>query len=166
MENSRPILLVEDESHDVFFLQMALEKAEVQNALAVVSDGRQAIDYLGGTGKFADRRQNPLPCLVLLDLRLPIVPGMEVLRWARKQAALAHIPILIHSSSNQDSDVEDSYRLGANGYIVKPIRPADLLEIVLRIKKYWLEMKAPPPGCADWFSVTIPPPGLGEVAGK
>lgn len=166
METLQPILLVEDEDHDVFFMQMALAEAKVQNPLAVAKDGREAIEYLGGMGKFADQRQHPLPCLVLLDLRLPLVPGLDVLHWIRKQPALAQLPILVCTSSNLDCDVEAAYRLGANGYVVKPIRPADLQKIVRCIKKYWLEMKAPPANCAEWLSISVPPPGLSQTAGK
>ena len=138
------------------FLQYALEQAEVSNPLAVVRDGREAMAYFKGEGKFRDREAFPLPSLVLLDLRLPEVSGLEVLRWMRDQPELAKMPVLVFSSSDQDADVDAAYRLGANGYIVKPSAPAELVEIVRRVKKYWLEMNGPPAGCAEWTSVLVP----------
>ena len=137
------------------FLQYALERAQVRNPLAVVRDGRQAIAYLKGEGKFGDRQAYPLPGLVLLDLRLPRLPGLEVLRWMREQPDFAKLPVLVLSSSDQDQDVDAAYRLGANGYIVKPSSPAELSEIMRRIRKYWLEMDRPPAGCAEWNSILV-----------
>jgi CheY-like chemotaxis protein len=159
MNARKAILQVEDEEHDVMFLQYALERAEVENPLAVVRDGSEAMAYLKGEGKYGDRHAYPLPGLVLLDLRLPQVPGLEVLSWMREQPELARVPVIALSSSDQDADVETAYRLGAKGYIVKPSSPGNLLEIVRRIKKYWLDRDGPPPGeCAEWNSVILPPP--------
>jgi DNA-binding response OmpR family regulator len=158
MNTPKAILQVEDEEHDVIFMQLALERAEVKNPLIVVRDGQEAMDYFKGAGKFGDRREYPLPGLVLLDLRLPRVPGLEVLRWVRAQPALVHVPVLSMSSSDQDADVEGAYRFGVDAYLVKPADPAELLEIVRRIKKYWLDQDGPPPGCEDWLRVTIPRP--------
>jgi len=156
MSTPKPVLQVEDEEHDVIFMQLAFEQAAVSHPLAVVSDGQEAIAYLQGEGKFSNRQAYPLPALVLLDLKLPRVPSLEVLQWIRAQPALGSVPVLIISSSDQDADVEAAYRLGADAYIVKPAAPAELLRIVRRIKKYWLEMAGPPPGCADWLSITVP----------
>lgn len=156
MNSLKTILQVEDEEHDVMFLQFALEQAEVRNPLAVVQDGREALAYLKGEGIYRDRQAYPLPGLVLLDLRLPRVPGLEVLRWMRDHPDFAKVPVLVFSSSDQDTDVEAAYRLGANGYIVKPSSPADLSKIMRRIKKYWLEMDGPPAGCAEWNAILVP----------
>jgi two-component system response regulator len=152
---NKPILLVEDEDHDVLFLQIALESAEARNHLAVVRDGREAIAYLKGDGEFANRQDYPLPGLVLLDLRLPRVPGLEVLKWIRQQPAFATLPILICSSSDQESDVDSAYQLGANGYLVKPSRMADRLELVRRVKRYWLDRDGPPPDCKEWEAINV-----------
>ena len=152
---NQPIFLVEDEEHDVLFMRMALERAGVKNPLAVAGDGREAIAYLSGEGKFCNRDEHPLPVLVLLDLRLPQIPGLEVLKWIRLQPAFTHLPVIICSSSRQDSDVKVARQLGANAYIVKPSHPAQLLEIVRRIKKYWLDSNGPPPDCKDWLSITV-----------
>lgn len=158
--NTGCVLQVEDEDHDVIFLQLAWEAANVKNPVFVARDGLQAIAYLRGDGKFSDRREFPLPALVLLDIRLPYVPGLEVLKWIRSQPALRQLPVIIFTSSNQNSDVEAAYRLGANAYIVKPMLPAERLKIVQCIKKYWLDQHGPPANCEDWMSVTLrrPPP--------
>ena len=139
-------------------MQLALERAQANNPLVVVANGQEAIRYLNGDGEFGDRQKHPLPCLVLLDLKLPRVPGLEVLKWIRQQPLLARLPVLIHSSSDQDSDVERAYSFGANAYLVKPVSPAELYENVLRIKKYWIDQDGPPPDCKDWLSITLPRP--------
>jgi CheY-like chemotaxis protein len=132
---NNPILLVEDEEHDVIFMQMALQSAKVRNPLAVAYDGHQALCYLEGQGEFANRRRHPLPRLVLLDLRLPRLPGLDVLKWIREQPHFRQLPVIVLSTSNQDSDIEQAYRFGANAYIVKPAYP-ELLVIVKLIKTY------------------------------
>ncbi|MEO8429788.1 MAG: response regulator, partial [Verrucomicrobiota bacterium] len=113
------ILQVEDDTNDVFFFQRAMKKVGVTNPIQVASDGQQAIDYLKGVGKYADRETYPLPCLVLLDLKLPYVMGLEVLRWIRQQPGAARVVVVL-SASGQETDVATAYYLGANGYLVKP----------------------------------------------
>jgi len=136
----KPILQIEDEENDILFLKLAAEKAGILKPVQVARDGREAIDYLAGNGKFADRDQYPLPCLVLLDLKLPQVPGMEVLKFIRSQPDLAAIIVVVFTSSDQDRDVEAAYRLGANSYIVKPASPKELLNLLGIIKSYWLRV--------------------------
>ena len=155
---SKSILLVEDEEHDVIFMQLALERAEVPNPLNVVRDGQEAVEYLKGNGGFANRRRHPLPGLIVMDLRLPRLPGLEVLKWIRSQRTLKTLPVLVCSASNQDSDVESAYALGANGYIIKPSSPTQLTGIVRTIAKYWLQANAPTPNCREWLSVIVSPP--------
>jgi CheY-like chemotaxis protein len=155
---NKSILLVEDAEHDVIFMRTALEVAQVSNPLEVVGDGEAAIGYLSGKGAFADRQRYPMPGLVLLDLQLPRMPGLEVLKWIRSQQVLARLPVIVCSGSNRDSDVETAYALGANGYIIKPGRPSRLTQIVGTIKKYWLDADGPPPDCQEWLSVIVPPP--------
>lgn len=133
----RPILQVEDDVNDVFFLQHAMKKAGVANPIQVASDGQQAIDYLKGAGKFADREQFPLPCLVLLDLKLPHVMGLEVLKWIRQQSGLALVVVLL-TASGQDADIATAYRLGANGFLVKPSEASKFEDMVKAIKDFWL----------------------------
>lgn len=159
---SSPILLAEDEESDVFFMQFALEAAGVSHPLQVVKDGRQAIDYLAGTGPYANRPNHPLPVLLLLDLKLPQVLGLDVLRWIRRQPPLARLPVIICSGSDQDADVETAYALGAQGYIIKPGRPVELERIVRLIKQYFLEGNGPPPGCKEWQAVNVARPATKE----
>jgi CheY-like chemotaxis protein len=140
----KPILQIEDEENDILFLQLAAEKAGILKPLQVARDGREGIDYLSGHGKFADRSQYPLPCLILLDLKLPGVPGFEVLKFIRSQPQLATLVVIVFTSSDQDSDVENAYRLGANSYIVKPADPKALLHILETIKTYWLRLNRLP----------------------
>src|SRR5262249_27086302 len=113
------ILLVEDDPNDVFFLKYAFEQAGVRNPLRTVEHGQDAIDYLGGTGKYANRSQHPLPCIILLDLKMPGVSGLDVLRWIKGQPHLACVIVIVLSSSNNDSDIHEAYGLGARSYLVK-----------------------------------------------
>lgn len=134
----RPILQIEDEESDVLFFELAAEKAGLERPVAVLKDGRAAIDFFAGVGEFADRHAHPLPCLVVLDQKLPHVPGLEVLKYIRSQPALAPMVVIIFSSSDQDSDIHAAYLHGANSYIVKPSDPAELVKILRLIKDYWL----------------------------
>ena len=110
-----PILYAEDDENDAFLANHAFEKAGILNPLVVVSDGKAAIEYLAGTAQYANRTEYPLPCLVLLDLKMPGVSGLEVLKWIRSQRSVCTLPVLMLTSSNQDGDVHRAYILGANG---------------------------------------------------
>src|SRR5690242_4518126 len=138
------ILLVEDDDNDVFFMKRAMKLAGMLNPVQVASDGREAIHYLDGTGIYSDRAQFPLPCLVLLDLKLPYVTGLDVLKWTRAQPELKHVVVLIFTSSRLSPDISRAYFLGANSYLVKPSSPIDLPETVQIIKRYWLELNRSP----------------------
>lgn len=131
------ILQVEDDPNDVFLLQHAMTKAGVTNPVQVVTDGRQAIDYLKGAGKFADREKFPFPCLVLLDLKLPYVMGLDVLKWIRKGPGPALI-VLMLTASGEEADIVAAYRRGANGFLVKPSEASKLQEMAKAIKDFWL----------------------------
>lgn len=133
----KPILQVEDDANDVFLLQHAMTKAGVANPIQVVTDGRQAIDYLNGIGKFGDREKYPLPCLVLLDLKLPHVMGLNVLKWIRQQPGDALVVIML-TASGEDEDVKTAYRLGANAFLTKPSKASALEEMAKAIKDFWL----------------------------
>ena len=133
----RTILQVEDDPNDVFLFQHAMTKAGVTNPIQVASDGQQAIDYLQGAGKFADRDKYPFPCLVLLDLKLPYVMGLEVLKWIRKQRG-TDLTVLMLTASGEEADVKSAYRLGANGFLTKPSEARKLNDIVNAIKDFWL----------------------------
>jgi DNA-binding response OmpR family regulator len=140
---TQTILLVEDEENDVVFMEMALEKAGLMQAFQVAEDGAEAIDYLSGQGEFADRVRYPLPAVVLLDLKLPKVMGMDVLKWIRNQAELDTMVVIMLTSSQQRSDIRMACSLGANSYLVKPSNPLELGEIVELIKRYWLKLNQP-----------------------
>jgi CheY-like chemotaxis protein len=140
----KTILQVEDDPNDVFFLQHAMKKAGVANPIQVASDGQQAIDYLQGAGKFADREEFPLPCLVLLDLKLPYVMGLEVLKWIRQQSGTA-LPVVMLTASGEDADIATAYRLGANAFLTKPSQASKFEDMVKAIKDFWLTHNTLPP---------------------
>ena len=144
----KPILQVEDDPNDVFFLQKAMQKAGVINPIRVADDGQRAIDYLRGAGKFADRLQFPLPCLVLLDLKLPHVMGLDVLKWIRQQPGLAMI-VVMFTASGEEADIAAAYRLGANGFLVKPSEASKLEDMAKAIKDFWLTHNTLPQEIAE-----------------
>lgn len=150
--NLKPILYAEDEDNDVIFMQHACQKAGLQNPLIVVGDGVQAIDYLAGTGNYSDRQQHPLPCLVLLDLKLPYKSGLDVLEWMRAHPAVPPLPAVMLTSSNQDSDILRSHTLGASAYLIKPPTAEKLKRTLKSLKEYWLELNPPMP---DPFSFAL-----------
>jgi CheY-like chemotaxis protein len=133
-----PILYAEDDENDALLAALAFERAEIRNPLAIVPGGQQAIAYLEGTGQYADRAQHPLPCLVLLDVKMPGRSGLEVLKWVRSQPGLCTLPVLMLTSSNQEGDIQRAYMLGANGYLEKPSKPDEMFVIAKAIKGYWL----------------------------
>jgi len=136
---NRALLLVEDNEDDVFLMKRALKGARVVNPLLVVEDGQEAVDYLSGAGKFADRDQYPLPAVVFLDLKLPLISGHDVLAWIRRQRELESLVVIVLTSSNEPSDLNRCYALGANSYVVKPPTPEQLEELAKAFKWYWLE---------------------------
>lgn len=135
----RALLLVEDNEDDVFLMRRALKGAHVVNPLLVVEDGQEAVDYLSGTGKFADREQYPLPAVVFLDLKLPFLSGHDVLAWIRRRKEFESLVVIVLTSSNEASDLSRCYSLGANSYLVKPPTPEQLDDLAKAFKWYWLE---------------------------
>ncbi len=133
----RTILVVEDIDDDVFFLKRALRDAGITNPLQVVADGQQALEYFDGKGAYADREKYPLPFLVLLDLKLPYVMGLDVLKWIRQRRALDGTLVVVLTSSQQDSDLKATYRLGGNSYLIKPPTREKLQELVKTLGEYW-----------------------------
>lgn len=137
------ILLVENDPNDVFLTKRAFEKTGLGAAFQIAGDGEEAIDYLGGRGEFADRSRFPLPVLVLLDLKLPRVGGLEVLKWIRDQAELETTVVIMLTSSQKRSDIQQAYALGANSYLVKPSSVLELERIVGLVERYWLRLNQP-----------------------
>ncbi len=132
------LLLVEDDPNDAFFMKTALEAVGVANPVRIIEDGRDALAYMSGGGRYSDRAEYPLPCLVLLDLKLPHVMGLEVLGWLRKRPEFASTIVIILTSSANPADIDAAYRLGANSYLVKPGSFDDLKVMARSIKDFWL----------------------------
>jgi len=137
------ILLAEDSATDAEVTQRALKKANIGNPLLWVKDGAEALDFLHHRGRFAGRAR-ARPRLVLLDLKMPKVDGIEVLRDIRATPALQTLPVVILTSSSEESDVVRSYALGVNSYIVKPVESQRVFEEIARLGYYWLIMNRPP----------------------
>jgi CheY-like chemotaxis protein len=132
------ILLVEDDENDVFLMERAFGNGSVPAQVQVVRDGREALHYLRGEGDYADRQRHPLPCLTLLDLNLPRVRGLEVLKQIREDPHLRKLIVVVLTSSAIDSDIERAYEVGANSYLTKPTGLEEVQELVELIGQYWL----------------------------
>jgi CheY-like chemotaxis protein len=145
MDGDKVILLVEDNPDDEALTLRALTKAKVRNTVVVARDGVEALDYLFGTGGHAARARRQVPELVLLDLKLPKVDGLEVLRRLRADADTRLLPVVILTSSNEERDLIDSYSLGANSYVRKPVDFSQFAEAVRQLGLYWLVVNQPPP---------------------
>lgn len=134
----RVMMLVEDNEDDVFLMKRALKAAGVMNPLVVADNGQVAIDYLSGTGEFGDRDRHPLPALIFLDLKLPLKSGHDVLAWIRRRKELDAVIVVVLTSSNERTDLNRCYQLGANSYVVKPPTAEQLLDLAKSFKWYWL----------------------------
>ena len=139
MSNPGHILVAEDDPTDAFFFQRAFRRAGIPVTLHFVRDGQEVIDYIEGAGGYGDRTVYPQPQLLLLDLRMPKLDGFDVLKWIRKRPDLAHILVVLFSSSDEPRDISRAYDLGANWYMVKPHSMEELTGMVGRFKKFWLE---------------------------
>ena len=138
------ILLVEDNPDDVLLLKRAFKKAGLPHALQIASHGEEAVDYLAGDGRYADRDKHPFPALMLLDLQLPRRSGHEVLEWLRAQDDLRRLPVVVLTSSREPNDINRAYDLGANSYLVKPVSFDALLEMVQVLERYWIALAERP----------------------
>ncbi len=138
------ILLAEDEEDYVLLIRRAFEQAKIPNPLYVVWNGQEAISYLKGEGKYANREEYPLPDLFLLDLKMPRVNGFEVLRWVRAQPGLAPLRVLVLTSSDEIRDVNEAYKLGANSFLVKPMDFQDFTQLSRLILDFWLKASKSP----------------------
>jgi two-component system, response regulator len=142
---NKTILLVEDSPDDVFLMQRALKVAAFQGNLQVVGDGQAAVDYLAGEKTFADRAKFPLPDVVLLDLKLPHIPGLDVLAAIRGRLGLHTLPVVVLTSSRQESDIVTAYERGTSAFVVKPTSTDERTEFVRHLVGFWLKFNEPPP---------------------
>ncbi len=133
------LLYAEDDSGFADLLHCTMKKAGFAHQLIHVTDGEQAIAYLKGDGKYADRQAFPLPLVALLDLKMPRVNGFEVLQWIRKKSAYPYLPVVVLTSSDELRDVNEAYRLGANSFLVKPPSADDLKAMLTMLDEYWFQ---------------------------
>jgi two-component system, response regulator len=141
----RVILLVEDNPSDVGLTRRAFEKNRIQNELIVAEDGQEALDYLFGEGAYTGRDTSEMPAVILLDLKLPKVDGLETLRRIRGHDLTKRLPVVILTSSREEQDVAKSYDLGANSYIRKPVDFHQFAEAVRALDLYWVVLNEAPP---------------------
>ncbi|MFP5391368.1 MAG: response regulator [Gammaproteobacteria bacterium] len=141
----KPILLVEDNPNDLELTLIALEKSQLANEVIIARDGAEALDYLHRRGQFSDRPVGN-PAVVLLDLKLPKVDGLEVLRDIRGSAALRSMPVVMLTSSKEEQDLLRSYELGVNAYVVKPVDFAEFVRAIADLGIFWAVLNEPPPG--------------------
>lgn len=139
------ILLVEDNPSDIGLTQRALAKSYIANEMIVVEDGQESLDYLFGGGQYSGRDLNELPALILLDLKLPRVGGLEVLRQIRADERTSRLPVVVLTTSREEQDVAQSYDLHANSYIRKPVDFTKFVEAIQHLGLYWLVLNEPPP---------------------
>lgn len=144
MQGVRPILLFEDSDNDVELMLEALREHQLANPIEVARDGEQALDYLYRRGAYASRTRED-PVVFLLDLKMPKVDGLEVLRTVKADAALKRVPIVMLTSSREERDLVQSYQLGVNAYVVKPVNFGDFLKAVKELGVFWAVVNSPPP---------------------
>jgi two-component system, response regulator len=141
----KTILLVEDNPDDVELTLRAFKKNNILNPVIIAKDGVEALDYLFGTGMHAERDMKEMPVVVLLDLKLPKIDGMEVLKRIRRDSRTKLLPVVILTSSAEQTDVINGYNLGANSYIRKPVEFNQFVEAMRHLGLYWLLWNEPPP---------------------
>lgn len=141
----KPILLVEDDLRDQELTLLALERSQLANDVILVRDGAAALDYLRREGEYADRQEGN-PAIVLMDLKLPKVNGLEVLEAVRQTPSLRSIPMVMLTSSQEESDLVRSYELGINAYVVKPVEFKQFVSAISDLGVFWAVLNEPPPG--------------------
>ncbi len=145
MTQKNVLLLVEDNPDDEELTLLAFEQSQIANEVVVARDGVEALDYLFGTGLYADRDMSIMPALILLDLQLPRINGLEVLQRMRADNRTKLLPVAIMTTSNEEQDLINSYRLGCNSYIRKPVDYDQFVTAVQQLGVYWLLLNEPPP---------------------
>jgi CheY-like chemotaxis protein len=141
----KPILLVEDDKRDLELTLIALERSQLANDVIVLRDGAMALDYLRREGEYAERAEGN-PAVILLDLKLPKVTGLEVLQAVRADVGLRSIPVVMLTSSQEESDVLRSYEFGVNAYVVKPVAFDQFVSAIAELGIFWAVLNEPPPG--------------------
>jgi CheY-like chemotaxis protein len=144
MDTKSPILVAEDDENDAFIVNRALQEAGVGCPVYFCKDGLQVQAYLGGEGPYSDRNEFALPWLLITDLKMPKMDGLELLRWLRNQSGCGFIPTIVLSASRQPPDIEEAYRLGVNSYLVKPSNFQNLVEMMKLVLGYWGICEKPP----------------------
>lgn len=144
MNESIEILLVEDNPHDAELTLRALKKSKLTNVILHLKDGAEALDYIFGTGVYEGRNIKQGPKLILLDIKMPKVDGLEVLKRVKADERTKAIPIVILTSSAEESDIISSYNLGVNSYIVKPVDFSKFIQSVMDVELYWMVLNQPP----------------------
>lgn len=143
--NAQPVLLVEDNLDDQALALRALRRSEIRAPVVIANDGEEALDYMFGTGAYAGRDFRERPALVLLDLKLPKVDGLDVLRRLREDHRTRTQPIVVLTTSNEESDLRNSYQLHVNSYVRKPVSSEQYDDVMREIGEYWLTLNLPPP---------------------
>ena len=144
MDSDITILIAEDDPNDVMLLELAIRKNGIDNPVHVVRDGEEAIEYLEGHGKYANRKQYPLPTVIISDVKMPRRNGLEVVEWVRQHPQCCIIPIVMLSGSRIEHDVISAYKLGANTYFTKPSTLDELTELIGLAYRYWTKCEHPP----------------------
>jgi len=139
------ILLIEDNPDDVELTLHAFQKNHMANEVVVATDGAEGLDYLFGTGKYAGRDADEPPALILLDLQLPKIGGLEVLRKVREDERTKRIPVVIMTTSDEEEDIVNGYNGGANSYLRKPVDFGEFMNAVKQLEMYWMVLNTPPP---------------------
>lgn len=138
------ILLVDDNEHDVFLTQRALNKSNIANEVVVASNGQEALDYLFGNGQYSGRDIHKMPVVVLLDIKMPLIDGFEVLKRIRANPQTRSLPVVILTASKEDIDIVKSYSEGCNAYVTKPVDFNQFAEAVKQLGLFWLVLNEPP----------------------
>src|SRR5688572_9131507 len=150
MHRSCTILIVDDDENDIFFVKRAFTEINVHCTFQMMKNGQDTIDYLAGIGEYANRRKYPLPMMILMDLKMPIMDGFQVLAWLRARDGIKVIPTVVFSSSDLPQDITRAYELGANSFMTKSVTYDGLLLKLQTLSQYWLEhCKHPQVGEAD-----------------
>jgi len=144
MSKHNTVLVVDDDEDGLLLLQLAFTEAGISNPIQTLRNGFEAIDYLKGDGPYSDRAKYPLPCFMLLDLKMPSCSGFEVLAWRQTQKNLQRFPIIVFSSSNLQPDIQRAMELGATAYSVKPLDFNNLVTMAKEFRKQWLEPDTKP----------------------